>query len=211
MSLPKNLAWLVAISGLFCTTLSSPLKDASQPHVIRKRDSIEDFYWNENLPLGFFIKNGGGDGAGNNGQSATAALFGAGSGQAATSAFGRSSIPKKPQAAESALKTIITCEGEKEWLECEKYNLINVKSAFWGRDDSNTCTNNAVSRGLKTDAMCPQDESNTMTKVRNQCQDENACELSASTIFFDKTDCPRTYKYLKLEYECRHSESKIKE
>ena len=65
--------------------------------MIRKRDSIEDFYWNENLPLGFFIKNGGGDGAGNNGQSATAALFGAGSGQAATSAFGRSSIPKKPQ------------------------------------------------------------------------------------------------------------------
>ncbi|WP_411027328.1 hypothetical protein [Salmonella sp. s54925] len=59
--------------------------------------------------------------------------------------------------------------------------------------------------------MCPQDESNTMTKVRNQCQDESSCELSASTIFFDKTDCPSTYKYLKLEYECRHSESKIKD
>lgn len=116
-----------------------------------------------------------------------------------------------PFQAEKSVNTVVTCEGEKEWLECDKYKLINIKSAFWGRDDSHTCTNNAVARGLKTDAMCPQDESNTMTKVRNQCQDENACEISASTIFFDKTDCPSTYKYLKLDYECRHSESKIKE
>lgn len=109
------------------------------------------------------------------------------------------------------LKTTVTCEGEKEWIECDKYKLINIKSVFWGRDDRNTCTNDAIARGLKTDAMCPQDESNTMTKVRNQCQDENACEISASTIFFDKTDCPSVYKYLRLEYECQHSESKIKE
>lgn len=69
--------------------------------MIRKRDSIENFYWNENLPRGFFIKNGG-EGAGNNGQGTTAALF-AGSGQspgdnAVTSGFGRSSIPTKPKA-----------------------------------------------------------------------------------------------------------------
>lgn len=208
MKLPRSLAGLLIIYGAFHIAFSSPVKDSQRPHVIKRRDSIEDYYWNEHLPLGFFINNGGD--AGNNAAQQGAALFGSGYGStSSTQAFARSGIPVKPK--NSEIKTTITCEGEKEWLECGKYKLINIKSAFWGRDDSNTCTNNAVARGLKTDGMCPQDESNTMTKVRNQCQDENACEISASTIFFDKTDCPSTYKYLKLEYECKHSESKIKE
>ena len=205
MKLPRILAGVLVIYGALHVAFSSPVKDGQHPHVIKRRDSIEDYYWNEHLPLGFFIN--GADSGNNVGQQGAGVL--ASSGVNAAQPFARSGIPNKPKGSE--MKTTVTCEGEKEWLECGKYKLINIKSAFWGRDDSNTCTNNAVSRGLKTDAMCPQDESNTMTKVRNQCQDENACELSASTIFFDKTDCPSTYKYLKLEYECKHSESKIKE
>ena len=102
----------------------------------------------------------------------------------------------------SETKMTITCEGEREWLECGKNELINIKAAFWGRDDTITCANKAVGSGLITDRLCSQDQSNTMTKVRNQCQDENACEIMASNIFFDRNECGNIYKYLKLAYEC---------
>lgn len=58
--------------------------------------------------------------------------------------------------------------------------------------------------------MCPQDESNTMTKVEGQCKDEQACELAATSTFFDKTDCGQVYKYLRVNYECLPSESRVK-
>ena len=48
--------------------------------MIKPRSSIEDYYKNEHLPLGFFI-NDGGDGAGDNGAvQKRAALFGSGFG-----------------------------------------------------------------------------------------------------------------------------------
>ena len=61
--------------------------------MIKRRDSIEDYYWNEHLPLGFFINNGG-DGAGNNAAPQQGPpLFGSG----ATQAYARSGIPAKPK------------------------------------------------------------------------------------------------------------------
>lgn len=50
-----------------------------------------------------------------------------------------------------------------------------------------------------------------MKKVETMCNDENACELVASETFFDRADCPDVYKYVELEYECLHSETRIKE
>lgn len=104
----------------------------------------------------------------------------------------------------------ITCEGEKEWIECPQYRVIKINSAFWGRDDAATCNTNGVQHGLSTAEMCPQDESNTMTKVEGQCKDEQACELAATSTFFDKTDCGQVYKYLRVNYECLPSESRVK-
>lgn len=104
----------------------------------------------------------------------------------------------------------ITCEGEKEWIECPQYKVIKINSAFWGRDDTGTCTTNGVQHGLSTSDMCPQDESNSMTKVEGQCKDEQACELAATSTFFDKTDCGQVYKYLRVSYECLPSESRVK-
>ena len=104
----------------------------------------------------------------------------------------------------------ITCEGEKEWIECPQYKVIKINSAFWGRDDTATCTTNGVQHGLSTSDMCPQDESNSMTKVEGQCKDEQACELAATSTFFDKTDCGQVYKYLRVNYECLPSESRVK-
>lgn len=111
----------------------------------------------------------------------------------------------------SKAKDSITCQGEKEWLQCPTYHLIKVNSAFWGRDHEKPCTRKNVQHGLKTDKMCAQDESNTMAKVQNACDGENACELVASQLYFDRTDCPDVYKYLRLNWECAKSETRIKE
>lgn len=106
----------------------------------------------------------------------------------------------------------ITCQGQKEWIQCDgPYELIRIRNAFWGRDNDYTCTKSGVTHGLRSDKNCAQDESNTMTKIREACDNENVCEVVASPIYFDKTDCPDIYKYLKLEWECARSESRIKE
>lgn len=107
--------------------------------------------------------------------------------------------------------TTITCQGQKEWLQCPMYRLIKINSAFWGRDDTKTCERSGVEHGLKTDKICAQDESNTMTKVQNACDGESACELVASPVYFDRTDCPDIYKFMRVNWECAHSESRIKE
>jgi len=106
----------------------------------------------------------------------------------------------------------VTCQGQKEWLQCDgPYELIKIKNAFWGRDNDYTCTKSGVTHGLRTDKNCAQDESNTMNKVREACDNENVCEVVASGIYFDKADCSDIYKYLTLDWECAPSESRIKE
>jgi len=107
--------------------------------------------------------------------------------------------------------TTITCQGQKDWLQCPMYRLIKINSAFWGRDDTKTCVKSGIEHGLKTSAICAQDESNTMIKVQNACDGESACELVASPVYFDRTDCPDIYKFMRVNWECAHSESRIKD
>lgn len=107
--------------------------------------------------------------------------------------------------------TTITCQGQKDWLQCPMYRLIKINSAFWGRDDTKTCVRSGVEHGLKTNQICAQDESNTMIKVQNACDGESACELVASPVYFDRTDCPDIYKFMRVNWECAHSESRIKD
>ena len=59
--------------------------------------------------------------------------------------------------------------------------------------------------------VCEQDKDNTIRKVREACDNENVCEVVASNIYFDQTDCPNVYKFLKMKWECAPSESRIKE
>ncbi len=108
-------------------------------------------------------------------------------------------------------KTSVFCQGEKEWLQCPMYRVLKIKNAFWGRKDMTTCADKAVTRTLKSDKLCAQDEANTMKKVETMCNDEEACELVASDTFFDRADCPDVYKYVQLEYECLHREMRVKD
>lgn len=107
-------------------------------------------------------------------------------------------------------QTTVTCQGQKDWLQCPTYQLIKIKDAFWGRDDEKTCTRSHTERSISANKMCAQDESNTMAKLQNACDGESACELVASPVYFDRTDCPDVYKFLRVDWECDHSESRIK-
>ncbi|XP_072026165.1 L-rhamnose-binding lectin SML-like [Amphiura filiformis] len=95
---------------------------------------------------------------------------------------------------------VITCEGEKGWVQCKQYEIINIIKAFWGRDDHVTCT--SVPAGLTSDRLCETNMENTLLKVNSQCKNEQACEVVASNIFFDDNSCGNVYKYLKVWYEC---------
>lgn len=110
------------------------------------------------------------------------------------------------------MRNSVTCQGQKEWIQCDgPYELIKIKDAFWGRDDDKTCTKDEVTHGLRTDKNCVQDAENTLKKVREACDSENVCEVVASDIYFDKTDCPDVHKFLRLKWQCAPSESRIKE
>jgi len=119
--------------------------------------------------------------------------------------------PPSAPAVDSNKHTTTFCQGEKEWLQCPMYRVIKINKAFWGRMDQTTCTSPTVKRTLSSEKQCEQDEANTMKKVQTMCDDENACELVASDTFFDRADCPDVYKYVKLDYECLHSETRIKD
>uniref|UniRef100_A0A7S4LF31 SUEL-type lectin domain-containing protein n=1 Tax=Eutreptiella gymnastica TaxID=73025 RepID=A0A7S4LF31_9EUGL len=99
----------------------------------------------------------------------------------------------------NAQSTVI-CGGEKNWLQCPQYELIKVKAAFWGREDQSTCPK--APAGLTTERLCGTNPANTTQKVKGQCENEQACELVASNIFFDDNTCGNVYKYLKVEHEC---------
>ena len=97
--------------------------------------------------------------------------------------------------------TTTICEGEKGWLdECKRYESIRITNAFWGRADHQTCPE--VPAGLTTDRLCETNPKNTLDKVNGQCNEEPACELVASNIFFDDNSCGNVFKYLKVGYEC---------
>ena len=61
------------------------------------------------------------------------------------------------------------------------------------------------------DTLCAQEESNTIQKIHEACEGESACELIASPVFFDRFDCPNVQKFIKVNWQCLHAESRIKD
>merc|ERR1712129_462635 len=63
--------------------------------------------------------------------------------------------------------------------------------------------------GLTTYRLCEENADNAVQKVNWQCQNEQACELVASNLFFDddSDSCGDVYKYLKVSYECVSDDS----
>ena len=95
----------------------------------------------------------------------------------------------------------VTCEGEKTFIECKPYEVITVKSVMWGRDDYTTCPN--VPAGLTSQMLCETNQDAVKKKVEESCKNQQACEISASNIFFDDNTCGNVYKYLRIGHECQ--------
>ncbi|XP_032220168.2 uncharacterized protein LOC5519451 [Nematostella vectensis] len=92
------------------------------------------------------------------------------------------------------------CEGERTLLHCKQYEMVNVKRAFWGREDKQICGNAPI--GLTADKPCETDTDNVLKKINNQCRNQQVCELVASNVFFNDPSCNDAYKYLKVCHEC---------
>jgi len=93
----------------------------------------------------------------------------------------------------------VACEGQKLWIQCQQYELIKVKEAYWGREDHVTCSDTPA--GLSRE-VCDANSDNAFQKVDAQCKGQQNCEVVASNIFFDDNSCGNVYKYLKVKYEC---------
>lgn len=90
------------------------------------------------------------------------------------------------------------CEGEKGWIECKQYEVINIIKTFWGRDDYTTCEK--APAGLTTERLCEPNSKKTMQKINDQCRNNRVCEIVATNMFMDDDSCGKIYKYLKLWY-----------
>ena len=99
--------------------------------------------------------------------------------------------------AEAAHTEIIVCEHRpSEKIRCEKGGKIIVLSANYGRLNIYTCPFGKI--GNVTNCRAP----NSLDKVREMCQNQTSCTLTASNELFHPDPCPTIQKYLRVEYYC---------
>ncbi|KAI0237477.1 L-rhamnose-binding lectin CSL1 [Lamellibrachia satsuma] len=79
-------------------------------------------------------------------------------------------------------------------ISCPTGSVVHVISAFYGRLDRTTCPHKAMH---STSCTLP----GITDTVRAICQDKAACDVSGPFT----NPCARTYKYLKVTYECRRT------
>jgi len=92
---------------------------------------------------------------------------------------------------------IIVCEHDpSKGIRCEKGGKIIVLSANYGRLNIYTCPFAKI--GNVTDCRA----ANSLDKVREMCQNQPSCTLTASNEFFHGDPCPTIQKYLLVEYYC---------
>lgn len=95
---------------------------------------------------------------------------------------------------------VVLCNSEKTMLACPSDWVIRVNSAFWGRESVDICPSD------KGQNMCP-GASETVSKLRTRCNNNPGCVIQSR---FDELqnggeNCPRTSKYLVVNYACRPS------
>ncbi|XP_048753158.2 L-rhamnose-binding lectin CSL3-like [Ostrea edulis] len=95
--------------------------------------------------------------------------------------------------------TELACEGDSLQLSCPRGQSINVTYANYGRTRGYPCP----APGLQ-DTSCYSRFS--LQTVRENCQDQNQCSVSASDYIFGDP-CPNTYKYLEVTYQCELPQS----
>ena len=90
---------------------------------------------------------------------------------------------------------IVICESETgQRLSCGDRGTINVLSANYGRLDTHTCSDEYQTTNCRAE--------NSLARVKERCQGNAHCELTASSEFFGGDPCLNTLKYLLVTYRC---------
>ncbi|KAJ7357466.1 hypothetical protein OS493_024982 [Desmophyllum pertusum] len=93
------------------------------------------------------------------------------------------------------LGQIVICESETgQRLSCGDRGTINVLSANYGRLDTHTCSDEYQTTNCRAE--------NSLARVKERCQGNAHCELTASSEFFGGDPCLNTLKYLLVTYRC---------
>jgi len=93
-----------------------------------------------------------------------------------------------------AAKEEITCEFDAITLECKGSKVIQMETAFWGRDEIAVCTEQAVPGG-----GC--DIGNALSRLSNMCNGKQTCTVEADNKNFGDP-CFGTLKYMKTSFKC---------
>ncbi|KXJ26377.1 uncharacterized protein LOC110241281 [Exaiptasia diaphana] len=100
------------------------------------------------------------------------------------------------------LKSAVACENQKAFIVCPNiFNGIDVVSAMFGRQNSLEC----LPPGDSPASFCTDQEDQVKQQVKDLCQGEDKCEISASNDFLAMEGtqvCPQVSKYLEVKYRC---------
>ena len=91
------------------------------------------------------------------------------------------------------LKGVLICAPETHTIKCDADSVVDVRSAFWGRDDSITC-----SEDLQTTSCT---EPTVVQTIRAMCDNKQECDILASYETLGDP-CPRVHKYVRMTYVC---------
>lgn len=94
----------------------------------------------------------------------------------------------------STSTSALACEGRPASMSCPSGQTVSVISASYGRHNAHTCPHSAVSN-----QNCH--ASNSLEKVKSQCDGRRSCSPRASHHTFGDP-CGGTYKYLEAAYTC---------
>ncbi|XP_069140448.1 polycystin-1-like protein 2 isoform X2 [Argopecten irradians] len=95
-------------------------------------------------------------------------------------------------------ENLVFCEHETISIECPAGEIINIKEAFYGRENDVTCTGPGTT--VKTIA-CSSDVA--LEKYKEICHDKNSCSLQASNSVTGDP-CGGTSKYARVSYTCEN-------
>ena len=95
----------------------------------------------------------------------------------------------------AGIQRVFACESKQMELTCASQWAISVRSAFYGRDDAAICPHATAA----SDLACS--DPDILMKMRHYCNGFARCDLGV-TVSALGDPCPKTSKYLNVEYTC---------
>lgn len=97
-------------------------------------------------------------------------------------------------------KSLIVCEGNTSQIACDRRMWIHITKANFGRTIAGQVCGVAADASQSTQCY----SSGSLEKVRSFCEGRQTCRLAATSKVYGDP-CPRTPKYLEVEYTCNEN------